>query len=105
MLYKDSLILSFFLDDQDSQETAAAAQLQVSIDQALRQQQMGILEDARYNAKGGFQEWTLLGQDARAMLALIQPIIAGADFLVGPRATLIIRQAGTTRVLVQHFDL
>lgn len=105
MLYKDSLILSFFLDEADVQETAAVLQLQVAVDQALRLPKMGILEEARYNEKGGFREWTLLGQDAWAMLALIRPLVVSADFLVGPRATLIIRQAGSTRVQVQHFNL
>lgn len=105
MLYKDSLILSFFLDEQDSQEIAAALQLQEAVDQALRLPNMGILDDAHYNEKGGFRAWTLLGHDARAMLALIRPLVSDAGFLVGPQATLIIREAGSTRVQVEHLEL
>ncbi|OLY93856.1 hypothetical protein [Cnuella takakiae] len=97
--------LSFFLDEQDAVEEAAALQLQQQLDAALRTQNLGILDDARYNEKGGFQQWTFLGHDAAAMLDLMRPLVAAADFLVGPRATLIIREAGSTKVQVKHLDL
>ncbi len=106
MVFKDAVILSFYYDQDDPEEVRTFEALKAQLDARLRATRMGRYDGSSFDSKGQCFKIDLLGHDAVAMLAAIRPLVKEADFLIGPKATLIMRSLEQgSRAQIQHVDL
>ena len=106
MVFKDSLILTFYIDNGDPEELEALEALKRNLDIKLRISKLGRYDDCSFDEREQCFKIDILGNDAEAMLQALLPLIREADFLIGPRATLIMRgyeQSG--KAAIKHVDL
>lgn len=106
MIYKDALILSFFIDQDDPEELEQLEGLKKSLAAKLRASKLGRYDEDSFDAKGQCFKIELLGNDAEAMLQALVPEIRDASFLIGPKATLIMRSYEQgSNAAIKHVDL
>lgn len=105
MLYKDTLLLTFFMDQEDPDAQADADALWAECCTLLQQSGAGAGDARNFNVRGGFAEWSFAGHDADTLMAQLRPLVVAATFVIGPRVSLICRQQGSGRAHIRHMDL
>lgn len=106
MVFKDALILSFYLDKDDPEELSAFEDLKKGLDTKLRASNLGIYDGCSYDVKGQCFKIDILGNDAELMLNAVIPVIKNAHFLIGPKAILIMRgYEHKGMAVIKHVDL